>query len=236
MNRNLKRLTWLLGVATTISLSVGFVLYSRGTLPIDPFWWQRPVTGPSSKDYAAYSGFVDDFFASNQPFRPDQSISADNIVFVAAETLTMKNTSDPILPLQVAALGPEDAGHDFFLQNTKSWRLEARFRTRLKYAVVDKQMLRRAASSGIEELFAPPEKGDARKWLPHASPAGPFPENPKVSGVLQLSRIGFDHRRAVGIVYYDYRCGVLCGQSGWATLRKVHGEWRLDELGGGVVY
>lgn len=191
---------------------------------------------PSSEDYAAYSGFVNDFFSSSQPFRADQSISLSNIVYIAAGTLTIKNTSDRILPLEVAALGPEDMGQDFFRQNAKSWLLEARLHTDLKFDVVDKQMLHRAAVSGSEKLSAPPKKGDAGKWLPHARTAGPFPENGKVSGVLQLSRIGLDYGRTHGIVYYVYRCGVLCGQSGWATLQKMHGVWKLDEMGGGVVY
>jgi hypothetical protein len=112
-----------------------------------------------------------------------------------------------------------------------------RFRTNLKFEIVDKQMLHQAAISGSEELFAAPKKGDdTSKWLPHAGPASPFPGNPKVSGALQLSRIGLDHTRTRGMVYYVYRCGVLCGQSGWATIRKVHGLWRLDEMGGGEVY
>jgi len=232
-----KRFVWLLLAATAASLVVVFLLYSRGALPIQPFWWKRAAVPPSSEDYAAYSAFVDDFFSSRQPFRADQSISADNVVLIVAETSAMKNTSAPILPLSVVALGPEDMGQDFFLQNVKSWHVEAQFRSRLACTLVDKQMLRRAAVSGMEELFAPRKKGDdAWKWMPHGSPAGPFPENPKVSGVLQLSRIGFDHTRTRGLVYYYYRCGVLCGQSGWATLRKVRGEWKLDEMRFGVVY
>jgi hypothetical protein len=234
MNRNLKRLMWLFTVATTVAVVVGFVLYSLGMLPIHPFWWQRLVMAPSSEDYDAYSGFVNDFFSPSQPFQAVQSISPDSIVLIAAETLTMKNTSDPILPLEVAALGPEDMGQDFFRQNAKTWHLEARFHTRVKVFVGDKQMLRRGTTSGIEELFGPPKKDDAARR--HTSPAGPFPENPKVSGRLQLSRIGFDHSRTRGIVYYHYSCGSLCGESGWATLRKVHREWTLDEKGPRLVY
>lgn len=235
MHRNLKMM-WLFAATNTVAVVVVFVLYQRGLLPIHPFWWQRPVTAPSFEDYSAYSGFVNDFFSSSLPFRADQRISPDDIVYITAETLTMKNSSDPIVPLEVAALGPEDMGQDFFRQNAKSWILETRLRTDLKFDLVDKQMLHRAAQSGSEELFAPPQKGDAGRWLPHASPTGPFPENPKVSGVLQLSRIGFDHARTRGMVYYVYRCGVLCGQSGWATLRKTDGVWNLDEMSGTAVY
>src|SRR5215472_5170739 len=140
MRLYLRRLIRLLVVATIGSLAAGFVLYSRGALPIHPSWWKRPVVAPSAEDYAAYSGFVDDFFSSRQPFRADQSISSDNIVFIAAETSTMKNTADPILPLQVAALGPEDMGQDFFRQNANSWRLGAQFRSHLACAVVEKQV------------------------------------------------------------------------------------------------
>lgn len=148
----------------------------------------------------------------------------------------MRNNSSPILPLSVAVLGPEDMGQDFFRQNTKPWNLEERFHTHIKCDLVDQKLLYRAAFAGSQELFAPPNTGDAAKWLPHASPAGPFPDNPKVSGVLQFSRIGFDHSRTRGILYYYYRCGILCGQSGWAALRKAHGEWKLDQMGAGAVY
>jgi hypothetical protein len=225
VHRNLRQMMCLFAATATVAL-VGLVVYSRGLLPIHPFWWQRPVVAPSSEDYAAYSGFVNDFFSSNHPFRADQSISPDDIVYIAAGTLPMKNTSDPILPLEVAAIAPEDMGQDFYRQNAKSWLLEARFRTDLKCDVVDNQMRRHAAISGSEELLEPSRTGAPGKRLPHASTAG----------LLQLSRIGLDHTRSHGIVYYVYMCGVLCGQSGWATLRKVRGAWKLDEMGGGVVY
>jgi hypothetical protein len=97
-------------------------------------------------------------------------------------------------------------------------------------------MLRRAAWAGAEELFKPPQKGEERKWLPHASPAGTFPEAPHVSGVLQLSRVGFNRQKTLALLYYSYHCGVLCGQSGWVALHKVEGKWRIEQFGTSRVY
>ena len=236
MYRTVKGMLWIFGGAATATITFGLVLYSQRMLLVQPFWWQRPLVPPTSEDYAAYSAFVNDFFSSKQPFRADQSIGPNNIVLLVSETLTIKNPSDPILPLGVVALGPEDMGVDFFRQNAKSWQLEARFLTHLKCIVVDKHMLYRAANAGSEELGDLTKKGDEGKWLPHASPTGPFSENPQVSGVLQFSRLGFDHSRNRCLVYYYYRCGVLCGQSGWAALCRIRGEWKLDEMGGGAVY
>lgn len=236
MHRTVKGMLWVFGAATTATVALVFVLYSQGMLLVQSFWWQRPVVPPSAEDYAAYSAFVNDFFSSEQPFRMDQSIGPNNIVLLVSETSTIKNPSDPIIPLQVVALGPEDMGADFFRQNGKSWRLESKFLTHLKCTLVDKNMIYRAARAGLDELGDLTKRGDETKWLPHATPTGPFAENPQISGVLQFSRLGFDHSRNRCLVYYNYRCGVLCGQSGWAALRKIRGEWKLDQMGGGAIY
>jgi hypothetical protein len=188
----------------------------------------RQVTEPAAEDYAVYSGFVEGFFSSNQPFKADQSISQDSVVYVVGETLPMRN-ADSILPLEVAALGPRDMGEDFFRQNEHSWLLQSRFRRSLRISIVGRNMLHRAAWAGAEEMFKPPQKGEARKRLPHANPAGPFPEAPNVSGVLQLSRVGFNRRKTLALLYYSYRCGVLCGQSGWVALHKVGSSWQIEQ-------
>lgn len=195
---------------------------------------RRPVAEPNSEDYAVYSSFVDGFFFSEQPFRADQSINQDSVVYVVGETLSMRSPGS-ILPLEVVALGPDDMGEDFFRQNTQSWPLQPRFQTSLRSSIVSRDMAHRAAWYGTEELFEPPKQGDEGKWLPHASPTGPFPETPHVSGVLQLSRPGFDHRKRRALLYYIYRCGVLCGQSGWVALHKQEDSWRIEQFGSAVV-
>jgi hypothetical protein len=50
-------------------------------------------------------------------------------------------------------------------------------------------------------------------------------------GYLQVSRIGFNHGRTLGMLYYVHRCGVLCGQSGWVLLRKADNHWKIDRFG-----
>jgi hypothetical protein len=195
----------------------------------------RPVTGLGPEDYAVYSGFMEGFLSSNQPFKADQSINPESAVYVVGET-SPKRSTDSILPLDVAVLGPEDMGEDFFRQNADSWLLEPRFHISRSISIVGRDMWHRAAWAGAEELFDRPEKGNQRKWLRHASVKGPLMEAPKVSGVLQLSRIGFNRRKTLALLYYSYRCGVLCGQSGWVVLHKAGGSWQIEKFGRGAVY
>jgi|ERR1035437_5507385 hypothetical protein len=231
-----KRLVWALAIAVPFfALTVVTVVHMYGLPPVIAALLSRPVTEPTSEDYAVYSAFVDGFFFSDQPFRADQSISQDSVVYIVGATLQMKSPG-AILPLDVVALGPNDMGEDFFRQNTRTWRLQPRFHTRLGVLLVGNDMVHRAGPFGMEQLFEQPKKGGELKWLPHASPAGPFPDNPSVSGVLQLSRAGFNRRGTLTLLYYSYRCGVLCGQSGWVVLHKTGGNWRIKQFGSGAVY
>ena len=155
---------------------------------------------------------MDGFFFSDQPFRANQSISQDSVVYIVDETLPMKDPGS-ILPLDVVALGPNDMGEDFYHQNTQSWRLQPRFHTRLGISLVGSDMLRHARSF----------------------PAGPVPDNSSVSSVLQLSRAGFNRKGTLALLYYSYRCGWLCGQSGWVVLHKTDGNWSIREFGSGKI-
>jgi hypothetical protein len=231
-----KRLVWALAIATLlVAVTVAALMYVYGVPPVITSLLDRTVTEASSEDYAAYSAFVESFFSSSQPFRADQSIGRDNVVYIVDETLLMRSPGS-ILPLDVAALGPSDMGEDFFRQNARTWRLEPHFHARSRLLLVGREMVQRAAWSGAKELYEEPKKGEESKWLLHASPAGPFPDDPSVSGVLQVSRIGFNRRGTLALLYYSYRCGFLCGQSGWVVLHRTDGNWRVEQFGLGVVY
>jgi hypothetical protein len=231
-----KRLVWALAVTTALlTVTVAAIMYVYGLPPGIASLFSRAVAEPTPEDYAVYSAFVDGFFSSNQPFRADQSINQDNVVYIVGETRQMRSPGS-VLPLDVIALGPNDMGEDFFRQNTQAWHLQPRFHTRLKVLLVGGDMVHRARLFGMEELFEQPKKGEALKWLPHASPAGPFPDDPRVSGVLQLSRAGFNRRGTLALLNYSYRCGVLCGQSGWVVLQAAGGTWCIKQFGSGVVY
>jgi hypothetical protein len=203
-------------------------------LPFIASWLHRPVTEPTAEDYAVYSAFIDGFFSSNQPFKADQIINPDSVVYVAGDTLPVRSAGS-ILPLDIAALGPEEMGEDYFHQNVDRWVLEPRFRTSLRVSIVGRDLAHRAAFAGAEGLFHP-QKGGLREWLPHASPNGPFPDAPHVSGVLQLSRAGFNRAKTLALLRYSYRCGVVCGQSGLVVLHKSGGSWRIEQFGSSAVY
>jgi hypothetical protein len=228
-----KRLVWTLAVAALLALIAAACVYRPP--PTIASWFNRAVAEPRAADYAVYSAVVDGFFSSNQPFREDQTIRPDSVVYIERETQQMRS-SGSVLPLEVVALGPNDMGEDFFRQNTQTWPLHPRFHTKLRVVLVGSDMAHRAASFGMEELFEQPKKGEELKRLAPASPSGPFPDNPRVSGVLQLSRAGFNWSGTLAILNYSYRCGVLCGQSGWVVLQRTGGNWRIKQFGSGVVY
>jgi hypothetical protein len=216
-------------VIVVVVAAVGYVAYFGLPSHIVSLL-MRPVTPPTNDGYAVYSAFIDNFFTTEQPFRADQSINNSNLILVADETLSFGANTSALLPLNVVALGPADMGEDFFRQNQKHWRLAANLNARIHTKLVNTALKREAARYGMEELFA---ADDDKKWLPHASPNGPFPEDPDVSGVLQLSRVGFDWRGRVALIYFDYRCGFLCGQSGWVALEKNNSGWRVQHYGAG---
>lgn len=57
-------------------------LYSYGGLPLIIKIVDRPVGEPTAEDYAVYSAFIDGFFSSDQPFRMDQQIGPNSVVYV----------------------------------------------------------------------------------------------------------------------------------------------------------
>jgi hypothetical protein len=233
MTTPIKRLVWGLAIAMPIlAATVAVLVYLYGLPPVIASLLNRTVAEATSEDYAAYSAFVDGFFSSRQPFRADQSISQQRVIYIVDETIQMRSPGS-ILPLNVAALGPNDMGEDFFRQSARTWRLQPHFQTRLRVLLVGKEMARRAAWSGIEESSGEPKKGEENLAVPHAGPSGPFPDDPLVSGVLQLSRAGFNRRGTLALLYYSYVCGDLCGRSGWVVLNKSDGKWHIKEFGPG---
>jgi hypothetical protein len=232
------RVTLVVGFGTITLATAGLFSYLYGNGPdgMLNLLFRRPVSEPTTEEYAVYSAFLDKFFSSDQPFRADQTIGPNNVIFVVGETVRMENESAPLLPLQVAALGSADAGDDFFRQNTRAWPLKPRFRADVKWRLVNRDLMVRASWANGEKLFAPPGEVPPGYWLPHQSRDGPFPDQPAVSGVIEMTRIGMDYKHRAAILYYNYRCGILCGQSGWAAIHKIKGAWRADYFGSSIVY
>ena len=216
-----------------LSIGVGVVaiagLYLYGGLPLFIRIVNRPVGPPTDEEYAVYSTFIDSLFSSDQPFRMDQQISPNSIVYILNRTYHFENLH-PLPPLLgVDAFGPDQ---DFYLQNKKSWHLQPNFHTRIRLELVPPE-----ATNGMGRVDREPLSRGRSKWLPHPIPRGPFPERPEVSGVLQLSRVGLDWRRRTATLSYLYECGLLCGQSGGGViLEKQGGQWRVTNWGFGSVY
>jgi hypothetical protein len=191
-----KRLVWTLALVTSLfAVTVVTVMYVYGLPTVVASLLNRNVQEPAAEDYAVYSAFADGLFSSNQP-GVDRHISQNSVVYIASETRPMKNPGS-ILPLDVAVLGPNDMGEDFFRQNAQAWRLQPRFHARQRVSLVG---------------------------------GGP------IYGVLRLSRIGFNRRGILALLQYSYRCGELCGQSGWVVLHKTEGNWRIEQFGSRIVY
>jgi hypothetical protein len=192
------------------------------------------VAAPSSDEYAVYSAFVDGFVFSDQPVRVDTRIALDGVVYVVDETLPIKNPGS-ILPLEIAALGPNDMGEDFFRENNLAWRLQPRFHARVRVSLVGASAARGIALSA-KGPADPSAQSREPKSAPNAGPAVAFSDELAIPGVLRLSRAGFNRSGTLALVYYSYRCGALCGQSGLAVLEKTGGQWHVQHFGSGGIY
>ena len=232
--RKLRTIVLALAAPALVVSAVTIVYTYRHSKAFTPLI-RRGVTEPGPEDYAAYSAFVDDLFSSDQLLRADQKSDNRSIVYIQRTTLKMQSPGS-VIPLEAASLGSVDVGEDFFRKNSRSWNLEPRLFPKRKVLLVSEEKVKRATGIGIADLYTQGTKEDERKRLLHPRSEGPFPEDRSASGILQLSRLGFDRRGSVALLYYNYRCGALCGQSGWVALRKTQGDWQIAQFGKGVVY
>lgn len=227
----MKRLGWILAVTGSFAAILVVVIYVYGGLPLIIKLVNRPVSAPTAEEYALYSDFIDSLFSSDQPFRMGQQIRPNSIVYIEDTTSYLENFH-PLPPLLgVDAFGPSQ---DYYQENNTPWRLQPRFHTRLKWALVRPGAMDFTASF---ENWMRSVKKDPSKASPYPKASGPFPESPKVCGVLQLSRVGLDWRRRTAKLSYTFMCGVLCGQSGnGVLLRKIGKHWQVTYWGTGAVY
>lgn len=229
--RWIKRLAWTLVVTGSLATILVVAIYAYGGLPLIVKLVNRPVGAPTAEEYAVYSDFIDLFFSSDQPFRMDQQIGPHSIVHIVNETAYLEHFHPLPPPLGVDAFGPEQ---DYYQQNQKPWHLQPRFHPRMKWALVRQGGMDFANS--FKSWMRSVEK-DPSKAFPYPKPEGPFPGNPDVCGVLQLSRVGFDWRRRTATLAYTFICGALCGQAGNDVLLRKDGEhWRVTYWGTGTVY
>ncbi len=189
-----RRWMWSLTLAVLL-IGLAAMIYVYGPPPAIASLLNRAASEPQAEDYNVYSAFVDDLFSSSQALGVHPDGSQNRVVYVVGETLERKTPS--LLPLDVAVLGPNEMGEDFFRQNARAWRLEPRFHSRFRVLLAENR--------------------------------GP------TSSVLRLSRIGFNRKGTLALLFFSYRCGALCAQSGWVVLYKSEGRWHIKQFGSGAI-
>ena len=58
---------------------------------------------------------------------------------------------------------------------------------------------------------------------------GFYQKHPHASGLITLSRIGFNRDHTEAFVYDTYSCGGLCGEGNYVVLKKVGSVWRIQD-------
>lgn len=87
------------------------------------------------------------------------------------------------------------------------------------------------ASASLQTIFAGTGIGlisrEELDKLPEKDFWNAFHERyPNASGILTLSRVGFDRRRTEATVRFANSCGWLCGHGGTWIFTKNNGEWK----------
>jgi len=183
------------------------IINSYVPLPLVTWLLSRPTTGLSERDYAVYSGFIDGFFFTETP----------------AGHLRNDLVRGPDNAILVAdrTLQVKNASADVLPLYVAA----------LGPREMGNDFFRQNARAWrLQLLFQPDHRivmvsSDQREAL--WGPCAP---------VLRLSRIGFNFRRTLALLYFSYLCGPLCCESGYVTLRKNGQRWIIDRFGAGAIY
>ncbi|HKS30416.1 MAG TPA: hypothetical protein VJS44_21500 [Pyrinomonadaceae bacterium] len=165
------------------------------------------------EEYAVYSVMINDALKEGreQEKRKDAAervlIINDNPSlwqgFVADESKTffeeLKNSSPELEP---------ETLNDLQIKGKETQRLERKFSLNIKYIIVKDEE--------IEALFKDNVMGGWEAF---------HRKYPKSSGILSLSRVGFNSDKTQAIVYKGWSCGGLCGGGGYILLKKKKGVW-----------
>ena len=107
---------------------------------------------------------------------------------------------------------PEEFKEDLLPKIERSETLERRFSLKVEYMLLNKDQL--------ETLF---KEGLGKGW------EGYWKGYPKGTGLLGLSRVGFNRAHTTAYVYASETCGSLCGNGYSFLLEKVNGTWQVKE-------
>jgi len=107
---------------------------------------------------------------------------------------------------------PVEFEDDLLPKTETSYILDRRLLLRVKYLLLSKEK--------VDALF----KQDLNKgWEAY------WKEYPKATGLLTLSRVGFNRDRTRAFVYASSGCGSLCGYGYYFVLEKSGDDWKIKE-------
>lgn len=167
------------------------------------------------EEYAVYSALINNSLKDDES-REKSSDKSDRLLIINERTSlwdgSIASESQKFfeeLKRSSPELQPETL-NDLIVKSNGISTLERKFNIKIKYALV--------SDDEINALFKDDVSGGWEAF---------HRKFPKSSGILTLSRVGFNADKTQAIVYKGWSCGGLCGGGGYTLLRKKKGVWLI---------
>ncbi len=167
-------------------------------------------------EYAVYSALINDDLKDSDS--DNKSSNKSDRVLIIEQRPSLWGGSIPAeenqffeeLKKSAPELQPETI-NDLLVKSNAVTLLERKFNIKIKYALVSNEEL--------DALFKEDVGGGWEAF---------HKKFPKSSGILTLSRVGFNADKTQALVYKGWSCGGLCGGGGYTLLKKKKGVWVVD--------
>ncbi len=157
----------------------------------------RPYVDPDA--YAVYSALL--------PRRESYRFAKGRLV-IKAETISKPFVGTPAENLSEEALVKyKDAVDDFLRVNSSQWLIQQDIRSDKPYTLLP--------SAIISGYFA-----EGGGWW-----GSFYARYPESGGFIEMSAVGFNKDKTVGLVYMGSACGDLCGEWSYTVVEKKDGKW-----------
>lgn len=157
--------------------------------------------GTSAEEYAVYSAVIANMFETKVEFLVIQDATATDF------TEDHSKQHDPYFRRMFPTLA-KGVVKDYTAKNNKPVRLKDSFKLNIKHVLVDKQE--------IVKIFKGPGS-----WEDF------YKRYPDSSGLIVLSRVGFNPAMNQAMIYIEHSCGGLCGTGHYVLLEKTSDNWRV---------
>ena len=168
----------------------------------------------TKEEYAVYNAVIGDMFAGSKVTFDTQAevkllVINDHTtsnLFLLGQSDETSSTFRQELPLLV-----DETMNDYRTKNKGSEQLKPAFDLKIKYTLVEKQV--------IDLIF---------KHGPDGWPAF-YKKYPDSGGYLRLSRVGFNRKTVQALIYVEHGCGGLCGTGHYVFLVKGQEGWKVNK-------